>query len=412
MFVSHPRFTVWGMEMTCGTGRVCVGGADVAALSVEGLRGRLGVIGRAESALAVMKAAVLGEIAHREDAECAERAAGDVLGAPRRDARRDVELGVQLRDLEVVRRALDEGEIPVAHARLIARAAAEGPIEEKVLVDAARLQSYERFARTVRRHQADLSADDGKSLLDHQRDKRSGRVFTSPDDGMVVLGAEFDPITGAQLASAISAKERELWRDEDPAARRSPQQRTADAIAQLILESDGKRPSGTALLIVADYDVVQGELIRARLGDGTPIPIDELVKRACDADILPAVFRQATGDMRLGRARRTASAAQRAALAFRDQGCVGCSKSPDYCEAHHIIPWKAGGRTDLNNLVLVCHRCHHHIHEDGWTVRRDRATGRFGLRAPAVARARRRGPPGADVADPPSHGDDATRCAA
>ncbi|WP_423919068.1 HNH endonuclease [Candidatus Poriferisodalis sp.] len=397
------------METTSGTDRVCVAAADVAPLSDEGLRARLGVIGRAESALAVMKAAVLGEIARREDAGCAERAARDLLGAPRRDARRDVELGVQLRDLEVVQRALDEGEIPVAHARLIARAAAEGPIDEQVLADAARWQSYERFARTVRRHQADLSADDGKSLLDHQRERRSGRVFTSPDDGMLVLRAEFDPITGAQLASAISAKERELWRDEDPAARPSPQQRTADAIAKLILESNGKRPSGTALLIVADYDVVQGELTRARLGDGTPIPIDELVKMACDADILPAVFRAATGDMRLGRTRRTASDAQRAALAYRDQGCVGCSKSPDYCEAHHIVPWKAGGRTNLDNLVLVCHRCHHHIHDDGWIVRRNRTTGHYELRAAAVARTRRRGPPGADVTRPPSRGADVTR---
>lgn len=398
------------METTCGTGGVCVGAADVAGLSDEGLRGRLGVIGRAESALAVMKAGVLGEIARRADAGCAERAARDVLAASRRDARRDVELGVQLRDLELVRRALVEGAMPVAHARLIARAAAEGPIDERVLVDAARLQSYEQFARTVRRHQADLSADDGKSLLDHQREKRSGRVFTSPNNGMVVLGAEFDPITGAQLASAISAKERELWREEDPAARRTPQQRMADAIAKLILEPDGKRPSGTSLLIVADYDAVQGELTTARLVDGTPIPIDELVKRACDADILPAVFRAATGDMRLGRTRRTASAAQRAALAFRDQGCVGCGKSPDYCEAHHIIPWKVGGRTDYENLVLVCSGCHHHIHNDGWIVRRNRTTGRYELRPPGRTAAGRRAPPRAKTggldrpADRPAEG--------
>ena len=385
------------METTGVTGGVCVAASDVAGLSDGGLRGRLRVIGRAESALAAMKAAVLGEIVQREDAGSAERAVRDVLGAPRRDAKRDVALGVQLRDLDVVRRALDEGAMPLAHARLIARAAAEGPIDEEMLADAARIQSYEQFARTVRRHQADVSIDDGKSLLDHQREQRSGRVFTSSDNGMVVLSAEFDPITGAQLASAISAKERELWRDEDPAARRSPQQRTADAIAKLILERDGKRPSGTALLIVADYDVVQGELTRARLSDGTPISIDELVKRACDADILPGVFRAATGDMRLGRTRRTASDAQRAALAFRDQGCVGCGKSPNYCEAHHIIPWKVGGRTDLDNLVLVCNGCHHHIHDDGWIVHRNRATGRYELRPPGCTGAGRRAPPGADT---------------
>lgn len=378
-----------------GTGAACVGAADVAALSDVGLRGRLGVIGRAESALAAMKAAVLGEIARREDAGCAERAARDVLSSPRGDARRDVELGVGLDDLDVVRQALGEGEIPVAHARLVARAASEGPVDEELLAEAARCQSYEQFARTVRRHQADLSADDGKSLLDRQRERRTGRVFTSAESGMVVLSAEFDPITGAELASVICAKERELWRSEDPAARRSPKQRTADAIAQLILEledglSSGKRRSGqrrpgTTLLIVADYDVVQGELVRARLADGTPIPMSEFTKRACDADLLTAIFRVATGDMRLGRTRRTASEAQRAALAFRDQGCVGCAASPNYCEAHHIVHWRKGGRTDLGNLVLVCNGCHHHIHDDGWVVVRSQRAGRYGLRPPARA---------------------------
>jgi hypothetical protein len=30
----------------------------------------------------------------------------------------------------------------------------------------------------------------------------------------------------------------------------------------------------------------------------------------------------------------------------------------DACEAHHIEPWWSGGRTALNNLVLLCP--HHH----------------------------------------------------
>ena len=57
------------------------------------------------------------------------------------------------------------------------------------------------------------------------------------DDGMVSFNWEFDPDTGARVAAALSAKEYELWRNEDPRAPRTPGQRRADALVELILES-------------------------------------------------------------------------------------------------------------------------------------------------------------------------------
>ncbi|MYH95880.1 MAG: HNH endonuclease, partial [Acidimicrobiia bacterium] len=40
-----------------------------------------------------------------------------------------------------------------------------------------------------------------------------------------------------------------------------------------------------------------------------------------------------------------------------------------------------GGRTDIDNLVLVCTSCHHNIHDDGWEVIR-RNDGAHELRPP------------------------------
>ena len=39
-----------------------------------------------------------------------------------------------------------------------------------------------------------------------------------------------------------------------------------------------------------------------------------------------------------------------------------------FTNVHHIVPWKPGGRTDLDNLVLLC--LHHHglVHRKGWTM--------------------------------------------
>ena len=74
-------------------------------------------------------------------------------------------------------------------------------------------------------------------------------VWTQPDcevrdDGMYAFTWEFDPETGAQIAKALAAKERELWRNEDPSERRTPQQRMADALLELILEPKSGRAEG------------------------------------------------------------------------------------------------------------------------------------------------------------------------
>ena len=64
--------------------------------------------------------------------------------------------------------------------------------------------------------------------------------------------------------------------------------------------------------------------------------------------------------------------ATRRALNLRDQHCCwpGCDRPPSYTEAHHLVPWTRGGRTDLPNLVLLCYRHHWQVHEGGWTILR------------------------------------------
>ena len=347
---------------------ICVQTVNVAELPGEGLRDRLKEIGRAESKLGAFKAEVLAELSRRESKSAAERVAREQLQTSRRDAQRDVEAAERLSAMEETSQALGSGEIPVGHARLIARAASEGPIDQTFLVEAARHQGYDQFAKTMRRHQQEMSDDDGQSIHDRQHNNRTARAFTSRETGMFNLSGEFDPVTGAKIDTALAVKERELWNAEDPNDRRTPQQRMADALAELILEPEKGKAQGTALMVVADYDVINQELTNARLADGTPIPMDELVRLACDADLLPGVFRAATQEMNLGRKRRTASDAQRAALIYRDKQCIGCGASAHRCFAHHVQFWRHGGPTDFANLVLVCNKCHHNIHDDHWQV--------------------------------------------
>ncbi|WP_148138143.1 HNH endonuclease signature motif containing protein, partial [Corynebacterium sp. HMSC074E01] len=41
----------------------------------------------------------------------------------------------------------------------------------------------------------------------------------------------------------------------------------------------------------------------------------------------------------------------------------GCNKPADYCQVHHLIPWQAGGYTNINNLTFLC-AYHNGINDD------------------------------------------------
>ncbi len=113
-----------------------------------------------------------------------------------------------------------------------------------------------------------------------------------------------------------------------------------------------------------------------------PIPIDvpvqvlaELVERA---DVSTVVVRNgvvlhAPGNLELGRTTRLANRAQRRSLRGMYSTCAipGCGVHYDRCKLHHVVWWRHGGRTDLDNLLPVCSAHHHEIHHGGWTITLD-----------------------------------------
>ncbi|MDE0132542.1 MAG: DUF222 domain-containing protein [bacterium] len=353
--------------------------------TLEQLRERLQSTFRVENQAAAVRAETLAELTRREGVHITEDNLRERGLRPRRKARSEVETAVELEELPKTSEGLRDGEIPYDNARILAKASQEGEIDESELVDKARTQSPDKFAGTVRKHQQERSEDDGMSRLEHQRSRRFAKIRTDNTDGMTVLYGRFDPITGALIETALSQKMDELWREEDPRARCSPGQRMADALAQLVTREDtgedGKPPRGPRLLLIADYDAVSRELRNGRLGDGTPIPVQKIRDLACQSDILPAIFKGVSQPLDLGRSRRAASPAQRIALVARDKACVGCGATANWCQAHHIIPWAVQGNTDLDDMVLLCSRCHHKVHDDRWQVRR-KPSGKYYLKPP------------------------------
>ena len=353
------------------------------ALGGDRLEERLGLVGRCDARLAGVRAETVAALAERVGEAHTADVLRNGLKQSRGGAKREVQFAGRLADLPGTAEALADGAITPQHARTIADAAAHTPVDEAALLAAAEEEPADVFGRTVRDHVNERSA--GEDLEERRRRQRARREASikQQSDGMYRLFGTFDPVAGARIETALAAMAKHLWHAEDAKSRATPGQRYADALEALITRQGAGKSQGSTLLVIADYDLVAGQLRDARLIDGTPLAPGELLRLALDADILPALFDTKGQPLWLGHKYRHATVAQRIALAVRDKGCVGCGAANSFCQAHHVIWWENGGPTDIDNLCLLCSDCHHkQVHERGAQITRD-PDGHFHLELPS-----------------------------
>ena len=105
-------------------------------------------------------------------------------------------------------------------------------------------------------------------------------------------------------------------------------------------------------------------------GSLADIPVESYRRMACTAAIIPIVLNSAGVVVDQGRQIRLANRAQRRALRTMYDTCAipDCGVRSKHCEPHHIAWWQNGGATDLHNLLPLCSKHHHNVHEDRWKL--------------------------------------------
>ena len=353
--------------------------------SLAGLKEQMRSASRAKAQAEAVRAQAAAEYSRRMGQKAAERTLRKESGQSANGSRVEVEVAGKLKDLPDTRKAFEDGEITFGHAKIIAKTAGRANIDEQELVNRAKEEPVDVFARTARKHEQQKSEDDGLSRLEAQRRARKAGIKTDPTDGMTVLWARFDPIIGTRIKNMITAKTNQLWREEDPEARPTTEQRMADALADLLCRPGSGKKSKTPrtdLLLIAHYDTGEQKIRDATLADGTPVPVALFQDMACQGKVVPAIFNTKGQPLWVGMGKRLATPAQRLALIARDRRCVGCGADPAWCQAHHVIPWEAEGPTNIDNLCLLCSRCHHQVHDEGWQIRQT-PTGKHVLQPPS-----------------------------
>jgi len=242
------------------------------------------------------------------------------------------------------------------------------------------------------------TAEDEQQRLEAQRRRAFARrelTFSPDGDGAVRIRGCLPVLEASQLEKLVDAyvetgrraardARREsghglgrgdgsLAHESHPASSRqqavmaTPAQRRADALMALMAAHEqGRRAPGVGgdrprvVVTMRESELRERAEQAGVLDNGAQISAGDLRRLCCDADLTPAVLGSNSEVLDVGTTVRLVTPAIRRALTLRDKGCCfpGCQVTADGCEAHHVIPWWAGGTTALNNLVLVCP--HHH----------------------------------------------------
>ena len=283
-------------------------------------------------------------------------------------------------DLPAVHDALAAGKVSAGHVDALARmraelddaARAELKDLESAVVGSACVMPVEAFEREVRNLGRILSRDDGVSQLARLKQQRCVRRWVDRVTGMCHTHLQVDPETDARIAAALDAA---------VAAARSQLQGDdvefdhlkADALVGLITgaRTTGRRVADLSVLVDA-HTLREGrhDDTVCETADGSPLPVETMRRHGCDAAITPIVIDNDGVPLNVGRTRRLATPHQRRALRvmYRTCGFPGCQVRFEDCRIHHVTWWEHLGATNLDNLLPICERHHHHVHEGGWTL--------------------------------------------
>jgi hypothetical protein len=276
-----------------------------------------------------------------------------------------IAVGELLEQLPESHQAVVDGEIGFAHLATMARTAeALGErFDEKVLVEKAKENSPGKFFYIC--HHARHAADPKTYAAEQAEQVEQRRLKLSRwMDGSVLISGQLDPVGGAAVLTMIEPLARKTGRDDD----RCLERRNADALVELALGGGSQAQiqvtsSLETLLALAGAPAAEMEHC-------LPVSSKTIERLACDSSIARVLLNSESVVIDVGRSRRVVSEPGRRALAARDGHCTWreCDRPASRSAAHHLVHWIHGGSSDLDNLVLLCHRHHWMVHEGGWQI--------------------------------------------
>ena len=135
-------------------------------------------------------------------------------------------------------------------------------------------------------------------------------------------------------------------------------------------QASGTKPAVRTQVIITLNELDQiingdGDEIQLNLTNGARMTGAEFLTHKFAEIGYATIVHPIDGPINTWRLSRGANLNQRLSLHAEFHTCSrpGCNKPADYCQVHHLIPWQAGGFTNIKNLTFLC-AYHNGINDD------------------------------------------------
>lgn len=211
-------------------------------------------------------------------------------------------------------------------------------------------------------------------------DQQNGRFvsLSQQADGSYRLSGRLSEEAGTQVSSALFTLAKDAPPDPLTGEYEPWGARMADALVDLVSAGvQAENPGRPFMVVHVDQSALENSSEGYVEIEGGPMGTVSVSKEtgrrlACDS-FWQSVVESSSGDpVALSKKSRSAPSFIRGLLRRRDGTCrfPGCHNSR-FLRAHHIIHWSDGGKTELSNLVFLCNKHHHFVHEQHWSVEGD-----------------------------------------
>lgn len=252
----------------------------------------------------------------------------------------------------------------LSRADALAAQAARGSVED-----------FRTYLAGLRRA-ADAANGIGPEKRAVRRNTMTGGADT--DLGRFVWSLNLDPVAGGRLNRALDAEMKRLV-DEgalEPETLEVPSRLRAVALGNLVSNgfqaerapaSDGAVAEVGILVDERTWNQGVHEHTVCETIEGLPVDIDVAKRLACEAGIYRVVLDARSVAVDQGQLQRLATREHRRTLRgmYRTCGAFDCAVPFHLCQIHHVDLFD-GSNTVLANLVPLCSRHHHLVHDHGW----------------------------------------------
>jgi hypothetical protein len=156
---------------------------------------------------------------------------------------------------------------------------------------------------------------------------------------------------------------------EQPNAKAWIYERFATLISRISMKEAAKG-SPYALVVTAKASDIANGIGEATTGSGNRFPMGDVARRGLDGTVFFHLMDEKARTVEVCTEQRFANKKQTAIVTARDRGCVfpGCDAPAGWCDVNHVVPHALGGKTDINNMCLLCSFHHHLMDRSDWEV--------------------------------------------